>query len=394
MFGNPGNPRLLCSACGASYPSDQARWRCECGGYLRLQGTGIFGQRDLAARPLNIWRYREALGVGTSPVSLGEGLTPLVSGRVRGLPVLLKLDFLCPTGSHKDRGSAVMISKLKQWGLQEIVEDSSGNAGASIAAYAAAAQIRSHIFVPENASSGKLTQVAVYRAKLTKVPGSREDTTRAALDAAQNSFYASHNWSPFFLAGMKTLAYEIAEQLEWQSPDWVVTPVGGGSLLIGLWQGFEEMRTAGLIGNTPRIVGVQSSRCSPVYQAWSARRSDVPAVEKGDTIAEGIAVAQPVKGRDILRSVRDSGGAILTVEDEDIWSALSELGAAGVYVEPTGAVAAAAVRHLRGNGFVTLGQRVVLILTGSGLKSTDKITQHFVGKADGHDSRTSESGRV
>lgn len=394
MFHDSGNPRLVCSACGASYSCEQARWRCECGGYLRLQGTGIFQPRDLASRPLNLWRYREALGAGSCPVSLGEGLTPLVSGRVSELPVLLKLDFLCPTGSHKDRGSAVMISKLKEWGLPEIVEDSSGNAGASVAAYAAAAHIRSHIFVPQTASAGKLTQVAVYQANLTKVPGSREDTTRAALDAAQNTFYASHNWSPFFLAGMKTLAYEIAEQLEWQSPDWIVTPVGGGSLLIGLWQGFEEMRTARLIGRAPRIAGVQSSRCCPVYQAWRARWNDVPTAEKGDTIAEGIAVAQPVKGRDILRSVRDSCGAMVTVEDEEIWSALSELGAAGVYVEPTGAVAAAAMRHLRGNGLVTVGQRVVLILTGSGLKSTDKITQHFVATADGHDSRTSEPGRI
>lgn len=350
----------------------------------------MFHPRDLASRPLNVWRYREALGAGSYPVSLGEGLTPLIPGCVGDLPVLLKLDFLCPTGSHKDRGSAVMISKLKEWSLPEIVEDSSGNAGASIAAYAAAARIRSHIFVPESASAGKLAQIAVYGGQLTIVPGTREATTRAALSAARNAFYAGHNWSPFFQAGMKTVAYEIAEQLAWEPPDWVVTPVGGGSLLIGLWEGFAEMRAAGIIGEVPQIAGVQASGCSPVYKAWCAQSNDVAPAEKGDTIAEGIAVERPVKGRDILRAVRDSGGAMLTVEDEEIWCALGELGSAGVYVEPTGAVAAAAMKHLRGNGFVTSGQRVVLILTGSGLKSTDKIGEHFAGRGDGHTARTPE----
>src|SRR5262249_9347954 len=153
----------------------------------------MFDRRALNARPLSLWRYHEALGGNSDTVSLGEGLTPLVSGSVAGLPVSLKLDFLSPTRSHKDRGSAVMINPLKSWGIREIVEDSSGNAGASVAAYAAAARIRSRIFVPESASAGKLVQVVAYGAELTRVPGSREATTRAALEAAADSFYASHN---------------------------------------------------------------------------------------------------------------------------------------------------------------------------------------------------------
>jgi threonine synthase len=187
---------------------------------------------------------------------------------------------------------------------------------------------------------------------------------------------------------MKTLAYEIAEQLGWQSPDWVVTPVGGGSLVIGLWEGFEEMRAAVLVGKTPRLAGVQAAGCASVYQTWRSQLLDVPGVKKRAMIAEGIAIARPVKGRDILAAVRGSGDTVVAVKDEDIWAALAGLGAAGAYVEPTGAVAAAAMKYLRRDRWVIPGERIVLILTGNGLKATDKINEHFAG--DGHHSQTSK----
>src|SRR5205085_8025244 len=190
---------------------------------------------------------------------LGEGWTPLENARIGGREFLLKLDYLAPTGSYKDRGSAVMVSQLQRWGVRHVVEDSSGNAGASVAAYAAKAGMTCDIFIPATTSAGKAAQIAMYGATLRRISGSREQTTEAALAAATNgaAFYASHNWSPHFVAGMKTVAYEVAEQLQWQAPDWIVLPVGGGSLLVGVYLGFRDLVDAGIVPRMPKLLAVQ-----------------------------------------------------------------------------------------------------------------------------------------
>jgi threonine synthase len=345
----------------------------------------MFRTADLAARPATLWRYREALGVAGQVVTLGEGWTPLIPTQIAGREVHLKLDFLCPTGSYKDRGTTVMISKFVEWGVRELVEDSSGNAGASVAAYSAAAGLRASIFIPEGTSAGKAAQIAMYGARLVRVPGSREDCTRAAIAEvsaeAARTFYGSHNWNPYFIAGLKTLAFEIAEQMEWSAPDWVITPLGGGSLLLGLYQGFVQMMRAGIVSQMPRLAAVQAERCAPVYEAWKAGLADTPGVDKGPTIAEGISIAKPVKGRDILEAIRGSDGVVQPVGDAAIWRAVEELGRRGAYVEPTGAVAAAALVDLVAAGVVKPGERVVLVLTGSGLKATGLIAEHLGSRA-------------
>jgi threonine synthase len=370
---------LVCSRCSTTYPDSVPRWRCDCGSPLRLVPSGIFRPGDLSSRSPTLWRYREALGFDGTPVTLGEGMTPLIPARVAERDVLLKLDFVAPTGSYKDRGTTVMISKLKEWGITSVVEDSSGNAGASVAAYAAAAGMAANIFIPENTSAGKAVQIAMYGAQLVRVPGSREDTTRAAEAAAQapGSFYGSHNWNPYFIAGLKTLGFEIAEQLQWQAPDWIVTPLGGGSLLLGLYYAFQEMIGAGIVDRMPQLAAVQAENCAPVYHAWKAELDEVPAIVKGPTIAEGITIAKPVKGRDILQAIRGSDGVVVPVSDDAIWSAMDELGRAGAYTEPTGAVSAAALPVLMQSGVIAADQRVVLVLTGSGLKATDRVTEHY-----------------
>lgn len=382
MKTGPKSLMLLCSNCAASYAGNEPRWRCECGGYLLLETASMFRRDALGERPHTIWRYREALGIDerSTAVSLGEGMTPLLAERLDRSDVLVKVDYLCPTGSYKDRGSSVMITKLKEWGVAQIIEDSSGNAGASIAAYAAVAGIASDIYIPESTSAGKAAQIGMYGANLVKVPGSREDTARAAWDAADRTFYASHNWSPYFLAGMKTAAYEIAEQMQWQVPDWVVTPAGGGGLLVGLYMGFADLLRAGITTSVPRLAAVQAAACDPIYRAWSTRADDVGAVRKGETAAEGISVAKPVRGRAILQAVRDSGGLVTTVMDDEVWEMLPVLGQMGLYVEPTAAAAPAALRRLRRQGIIPGGANVVVILTGSGLKATDKIVQHYASE--------------
>jgi threonine synthase len=291
--------------------------------------------------------------------------------------VAIKADYLCPTGSYKDRGSSVMMTQLKAWGLRRIIEDSSGNAGASIAAYAALAGIRSDIYVPASTSAGKAAQIGLYGANLVKVPGSREDTARAALDAATRCFYASHNWSPWFLTGMKTAAYEIAEQMEWRVPDWLIVPAGGGGLLCGLQLGFADLLRAGITQSIPRLVAVQAKACDPIYRAWADGLSDTPEVQKGVTAAEGISVARPVRGPMILQAIRETGGMATTVTDEEIWDTLPKLGGLGLYVEPTAAAAPAAFLRLRREGVIPASASAVVMLTGSGLKATDKIVEHF-----------------
>lgn len=348
-----------------------------------LESHGLFPREELRDRAPTLWRYREALGLAaeSGAVSLGEGMTPLLETPLHGRRALLKVDFLCPTGSYKDRGSTVMISKLKEWGVRRIIEDSSGNAGASIAAYAALAGIQADIFVPASTSPGKMAQIEMYGANLIQVQGSREDTTKAAFTAASNTFYASHNWSPYFLAGMKTAAYEIAEQSGWQAPDWVVTPAGGGGLLVGLYLGFVEMVEAGFITHVPRLAAVQAAACDPIFGAWSNNLDDVPAVEKGYTAAEGISVAKPVRGKPILAAIRKSNGTACTVRDEEVWTTMEALGREGLYVEPTAAAAPAACRKLFGDGIITAQERVVVMLTGSGLKATDKVVERFAERS-------------
>ena len=249
-------------------------------------------------------------------VSLGEGSTPIISARWHDFPVRFKLDFLCPTGSYKDRGSSVMISWLKQMGIRSVVEDSSGNAGASVAAYAARAGMDCTIFVPSDTSPAKLTQIRAYGAKVRPISGTRQDVALACQRAVEEdrsgqAFYASHNWNPFFLEGMKTLAYEIFEQCrqEGSMPDWVVVPAGYGSVALGAYGGFRNLMNCGMLDKLPKLIVVQAENCAPLYQAFLRGDTHVTPVKGEKTAAEGIACSNPIRGAQILYAVRDSGGS-------------------------------------------------------------------------------------
>lgn len=368
---------LQCYDCGKTYPEEKALWQCDCGSYLLYTTPELkLNKEKIQKGPFSLWRYQEALPVSEeNRVTMGEGLTPLLPVTYEGREVLLKLDFLQPTGSYKDRGTAVLVSKLKEWGVKRVVEDSSGNAGASMAAYCARAGIECEIFVPAYTSAGKLVQIQYYGADMVKVPGTREDTTLAAIRRAEEVFYASHNWSPYFIEGTKTLAFELWEQLEWQAPDAVMVPVGNGSLVLGLYKGFSELKEMGHITRLPRIIAVQSANCSPVYRAFHQGLDVVPAVEKQATLAEGIASAAPVKGAYILEAIRESRGTVVIVQEEEIKRALSELGRLGVFVEPTSATVWAAWKFLQQQGDWSKGEKIILELTGSGLKATDKLLE-------------------
>jgi threonine synthase len=359
---------------GRTYPTTEARWCGEDGHYLNLEPAPGLGRRDIETSRHSVWRYAKALlGGEEHAVSLGEGWTPLVAGEWGGAPVRYKLDFMMPTGSFKDRGMTVMVSYLRSRGVDRVLEDSSGNAGASLSAYAAAGGLSCRILVPETASYPKIAQIAACGADVVTIPGSRQDVAEAALRQSAEIFYASHNWQPFFVEGVKTLAYELWEQLGFLPPDNVVVPLGYGSNVLGCDRGFGELFSRGEIDARPRLFGVQAANCAPYHAAYQAGVERLVPAAIAPTIAEGIASAKPTRVVEVLRAVRESGGAVVAVDEAEIVEALRALAHRGFYVEPTSAAAAAGLTRLQASGAIRPSETTVLVLTGSGLKASAAI---------------------
>ena len=370
----------ICNRCNLIHPIDATRYKCDCGSPLNLKKTATsFPTKAIEKRGNTLWRYHEALPVSTtfadaSIISLGEGMTPLISFDDSPHDHCFKLDFIFPTGSYKDRGASVLLSKVKELGVQEIVEDSSGNAGAAIAAYSAKAGVDCTIYCPASTSKGKLAQIAMYGAKLKLIEGNRAATTQAVLQAAETSYYASHNWNPFFLEGTKTVAFEIAEQLGWKAPDQVICPVGFGSIYLGLYIGFRELREQKIISKMPRLLGVQSAVCCPIYKAYVANAAEIErSPQTSETLAEGITSELPIRAQMIMEAIRETRGAFTTVDEAEIKAGIKILAAKGIYVEPTSAVVVKGFEKFVTDRIIHEGELTVSILTGSGLKATDKL---------------------
>ena len=363
-----------CPGCGRISEADRPLWRCECGSHFNLTpGCGL-ARDEIAANEASLWRYAAALALRRqSRVSLGEGWTPLVARNWRGAEVRFKLESQMPTGSFKDRGAAVMINHLLEVGVGPIHEDSSGNAGASIATYAAAAGIPCRIYVPAAAPRGKLVQIAATGADVRPISGSRQDVTEAALSAAGESFYASHNWHPHFIEGTKTLAFELWEQLGFRVPDNILVPTGYGSNILGLERGFDELERSGEVTARPRLFAVQAANCAAFAAAWAAGEDRFVAFPALPTIADGIATPRPVRIAEVLSAVRRSKGSVVAVAEDEIVPALAELGRLGLFVEPTAATAGAALIRLLRDGTIQPDQTTIVVLTGTGLKAAERI---------------------
>lgn len=365
---------LRCTACGAGHHADMATLACrECSSPLQVEYQER-AERHAPPGGSNAGDIPLPFHGSESGVSLGEGDTPSVklsrSGELLDLNELYaKLEFLNPTGSFKDRGTAVMMFVAKENGVTEIVEDSSGNAGASVAAYAARAGIKAHIFAPATAPAAKLRQIKVYGAEVHAIPGSREDTTAAAVAyyRERGLVYASHALSPYFLEGTKSFAYEVAEQFGSALPDHIVLPVGNGSLLIGAWIGFQELRDAGRVAKAPRLHCVQTRAVMPIASAYQKTAWSVG--DAGATVAGGIAVAAPARQREILEVLRDTHGVAVAVEEDDILRWKERLARReGIFAEPTSAAAFAGLEQLVSQGTVAAEDRVLVPVTGFGLK--------------------------
>ena len=364
----------VCPGCGRIWTADRPLWRCACGSHLNLTpGCGL-GRGEIVVDEASLWRYAAALALRGPPcTSLGEGWTPLVLRDWCGAGVFFKLESQMPTGSFKDRGAAVMINHLIEVGVGPIHEDSSGNAGASIATYAAASGIPCRIYVPAAAPPGKLVQIAVTGADVRAIPGSRQAVSEAALTASGESFYASHNWHPYFIEGTKTIAFELWEQLGFRVPDNILVPTGYGSNILGLERGFDELERSGEITARPRLFAVQAANCAAFAAAWEAGEDRFVEFAALPTIADGIATPRPVRIAEVLLAVRRSNGSVVAVGEEEIAPALTALGRRGLFVEPTAATAAAALTRLLGDGTIRPDQTTVVVLTGSGLKAAERI---------------------
>jgi threonine synthase len=313
-------------------------------------------------------------------VTLGEGCTPLVPRRWQGADARFKLEWFNPSGSFKDRGAAVMISILRQQGITRILEDSSGNGGAAMATYGAAAGMGVKILVPASTSPAKTVQMRACGAEVELVPGTRQDTADEAVRQAEGIFYASHNWQAHFLQGTKTLAYELWEDLGFRAPDNVIIPCGAGSNVLGCDLGFGELLARGEIERLPRLFAVQPENCAPLHASFVAGADDLVPVETRPTLAEGTSIAKPVRAREVLAAVQRSGGATVAVPEAAIAAALTELSGIGFYVEPTCATAAAALTALLRAGTIDPGETTVVLLTGTGLKATPRIAD-LIGAA-------------
>ncbi len=359
---------FYCSNCHRPYPEQGVPYRCpQCGGVFALNGGITYSPDQVDKTQPGLWKYCHTFGLpGNAPViNLGEGDTPLVEGQGFGKKLAFKLEYLNPTGSFKDRSTAPLVSFLLVRGVKEAVEDSSGNAGASFAAYAARAGIKGRVFVPDYASGPKRAQIEAYGAELVMVPGPRSEAAVAVRRAAEGgAIYASHSMLPFGLPGIATIAYEIAEQLG-GAPGSVIAPVGHGSLLLGIAQGFAALQATGIIKKIPQLIGVQARACAPLVALATQGVAGLAWVSEGETLAEGVRVSQPVRGDELLRAVESSGGRFVAVEEQQILPARDALAHAGLFVEPTSAIVWAAAQDL----VKELPEPIVLILSGSGLKA-------------------------
>jgi threonine synthase len=361
---------------GATYPLDQPRWCGQIHAPLLLTPLPGLRRGEIDTATRSLWRYRAAFPMQVDdPITMGEGCTPLVRRMLHGAPALLKCEWFMPTGSFKDRGASVMLSLLRAQGIRAVLEDSSGNGGAAVSAYAAAGGMHATIMAPDSTSPAKTVQMRAHGASVELIPGTRQATADAAVQRSESIFYASHNWQPFFLHGTKTLAYELWEDLGFRAPDNIITPCGAGSNVLGCEIGFSELLRAGEIGSMPRIFAAQPANCGPIAAAFIAGSDTPVASEVKPTIAEGTAIAQPIRLAEVLGVLRETAGGAVMLSEAEIGAATLDLARIGIYVEPTSAQAAAAFAKLLAAGTIAAEQTTVLVLTGSGLKATPRIAE-------------------
>jgi threonine synthase len=382
---------LECSRpCGAPILDPRGRHHlCRCGAPLLarydLDAARGWSRDALKDREPNMWRYRELMPLfkGEAPVSLGEGLTPLLHAKTLGARLGLdrlyvKDESLNPTNSFKARGQSAAITRALALGVTTVSVPSAGNAGNAMAAYAARAGLAAKVFLPRDVKPPFIRECELYGADVTLVDGVITDAARAAAEAG-----ASLGWydvstlkEPYRIEGKKTMAYELAEQMEWEWPDWIVYPTGGGTGMVGMWKAFEEIERIGWVspGRRPRMVSVQAEGCAPIVRAFERGTEDATPWENPSTVADGLRVPRAIGDFLILRAVRQSRGTALAVSDQAMIDGMLDLGGSeGISAAPEGGAALAAIRRLVDEGSIRSRDRVVLFNTGGALKYFDAL---------------------
>jgi threonine synthase len=380
---------LECPKCGETYDATVEQHLCTCGAPLlvRYDLEGIaqaVTKQDLKQRQASLWRYSELLPMEnqTSVVSLGESMTPLytiaTAGKSIGLPDLwIKDEGRQPTGSFKDRGAAVGVTRAKELGVAEIAMPTNGNAGGAWAAYAAKAGIRLTTIMPKDAPEINQKECFAYGAQTYLVDGLISDAGKIIAEGVkQYGWYdASTLKEPYRIEGKKTMGLEIAEQFDWQMPDAILYPAGGGVGLIGIWKALKELQEMGWVqGPLPKMICVQATGCAPLVKAFEEGRVDSEFWPDAHTVAGGIRVPKALGDFLVLEAVRESGGTAIAIEDEETIEAMLELAKVeGAFICPEGATTLVAARKLRESGFLKESDRVVLLNTGTGLKYPDSV---------------------
>jgi threonine synthase len=383
---------LECSRCNTHLDPSTPQTVCpNCAGALFVRydlsaATGLATRDTIGTTPADkswsgMWRYHSVLP-DISPVTLGEGWTPMLPSR-RYPNVFLKEEGANPTGTFKARGLALAITMARHYGIKKVAVPSAGNAGGAVAAYAAAAGIEAHIFMPKDVPLANQVECIAYGAHMTLVDGLISDCARIVAERKESEgwFDMSTLKEPFRIEGKKTMGYELVEQLDWQYPDAVFYPTGGGVGLIGMWKAFQELEDLGWVTGErplkrPKMIAIQASGCAPVARAFDAGETASQMFPNAATFASGLRVPKPYGDYLILDAVRKSGGTVLALSDAEIFASLNDWARhEGILLSPEGAAATAAYDHLIASGFLTPSDRVVLFNTGSGNKYTDVIAK-------------------
>lgn len=377
---------LECIECGAGHSLNERVYVCsKCGGLLEIRLTEL-PELDLtlwSARPLGVWRYRELLPIDEKidVVSLGEGGTGLhecrrLAGDLGLKRLHVKNEGENPTGSFKDRGMTVGVTKALDLGAESVMCASTGNTSASLAAYAARAGLRCFVLIPTGKiAAGKLAQAIVHGARIVEIDGNFDDAMRAVVEATRNpkSPYLLNSINPFRVEGQKTIAYEINDQLH-RLPDIIVLPVGNAGNMTALWKGLLELKALDLADKLPRLIGVQAEGASPIANAFRSGLDHVEPIARPETIATAIRIGSPVNWKRALVAARNSGGLIETVTDREILEAQRALASReGIFIEPASASTVAGVGKLVEESVISTDEEVVCIATGSGLKDQEAV---------------------
>jgi threonine synthase len=387
---------ILCPRCHNRLSLSQLLNLCSCGSPLLVRydltkAATALSKATLSGRTSTLWRYRELLPLedDANLVSLGEGFTPLLEAknlaREFGMQRLwIKDEAQNPTGSFKDRGLSLAVSRAKELGVKKVAIPSAGNAGGSLAAYAARAGIEAYVFMPKDTPAANQIEARQYGALVTLVDGLITDCGRliAERKAAEGWFDVSTLKEPYRVEGKKTMGYEIAEQLNWTLPDVIIYPTGGGTGLIGMWKAFNEMAELGWIGSKrPRMVSVQASGCAPIVRAFNDGKDTAELWQNAKTVASGLRVPQAVADFLMLQALRESKGTALSVSDDEMLAEIPRVGRTeGIFFCPEGAACIAALRRLMRQGWVNPSDEVLIFNTASGLKYLDVIRDNLVNK--------------